>query len=124
MPLILLLGSLLIIGALGYSFRSPDSFIEQARIERSAVAPAGPRNGLVTRRESYGTGLTLPARMRMFDPCQRTDGPWVDADMDGQADNLLDVQTQFASHPGYNVGTDFNSEHEGRGSSRDCDSPR
>ena len=124
MPLILLLGSLLILGALGLSFPSPDAFLSQAEDEVAAVAPTAPRSGAVTWRENYGTAITLPARMRVFDPCQRTDGPWVDLNMDAQPDNLLDMQADFAGHPGFNVGSDFTDQHERRASSRDCDSLR
>ena len=99
MPLVMLLGSLLILTGLGLALRPPSSFSPTPKVVLSQpTATTSP-----TWREPSGTVFTLPARMRMFDPCQRTAGPWTDR-----------------THPGYQVGTEFEPRNEPIA----CDDPR
>lgn len=137
MPLVLLLGGLLILGALSLSFPSPSTFsappavVLSPRFDPGAGPDAGAPDGY--RREPRYTAFTVPARQRLFDPCVRTDGRGTDVagGGDGLVDNLVDLSA-YAGHSGNVPGTDFDRTHErrmgiglpGNYSEPGCDQPR
>lgn len=135
MPLILLFGGLLILGAFSVTFPSAAPFAARPAVILVPARHHAPYRP-VRPREPYAATFTqapnspeftftppprLPARMRLFDPCRRTEGPWADTDGDGVADNLIDLSGHAAAnHDGYEPGTEF----EPRNEPVDCDDAR